>query len=274
VSLGAIHQVEGPSVAPVEVRAAHLRPADLRARRQVRSVAWLPLGTTEWHGPHLPLGVDGVKAERLCMAAAGRLGGVVFPVMWWGDHRRLVVEALLTPSSPFAPADGVDHRAAVNDALGTIESDMADQADRDDEAGASARHVDLLVQALWTIRSYGFAHIVALAGHYPIAPAAAAAADRFHAAQSECRVVAGTELAFVAPAEAAGPPRHADSFETSLMLALAPELVDLDALGHGPPVGVMGDDPRKATAAAGHRIVEQFMAAMTNRLSLNPVESL
>ncbi|WP_164545748.1 creatininase family protein [Paenibacillus albus] len=38
-------------------------------------------GTLEWHGRHNPLGVDSLKAEQLCLAAAKQTGGVVMPAI-------------------------------------------------------------------------------------------------------------------------------------------------------------------------------------------------
>lgn len=35
-----------------------LCPAEFQERLQACPVAYLPLGTLEWHGPHLPLGAD------------------------------------------------------------------------------------------------------------------------------------------------------------------------------------------------------------------------
>ena len=37
----------------------------------------LPVGTTEEHGPHLPLGADTVQAERIAAAVAERTGALV-----------------------------------------------------------------------------------------------------------------------------------------------------------------------------------------------------
>ena len=38
-----------------------------------RSIALLPVGATEAHGPHLPLATDVIIAEAMCRAAAQRL---------------------------------------------------------------------------------------------------------------------------------------------------------------------------------------------------------
>lgn len=258
------------ATADPEVRFTHLRPAAFRERRDAVALAWLPLGTLEWHGRHMPLGLDGVKAELLCEVGARRLGGVVFPTMWWADHRGIVVESLLRPDVVFVPEVGPDHRRGVNHALATSEAWMAAQGRRDDDGGVGERHVEVVLQALWTIRSYGFTRIVALAGHYPNAGPAEAAAERFHAAQTTCRVVAATEQVFAGIEP--GVVKHADSLETSLGLALAPGLMDMDAIAdeESPVLGTVGDDPRTATADYGWKVVDAVLAEVARQVQPVP----
>ena len=40
-----------------------LLPEELVQRIQEMPVAYLPLGTLEWHGPHMPLGADGIQSK-------------------------------------------------------------------------------------------------------------------------------------------------------------------------------------------------------------------
>jgi creatinine amidohydrolase len=49
----------------------------------------LPLGSTEQHGPHLPLGTDLLYAEHVCRQVAGRIGGLVAPGMPYGVCRTM-----------------------------------------------------------------------------------------------------------------------------------------------------------------------------------------
>ena len=41
-----------------------LCPAEFQDRLQACPVAYLPLGTLEWPGPHLPLGADGIDVYK------------------------------------------------------------------------------------------------------------------------------------------------------------------------------------------------------------------
>ena len=50
-------------------------------------VAYLPLGTLEWHGPHMPLGADGIQSKELFVRVAEKVGGVVLPMLFMGPDR-------------------------------------------------------------------------------------------------------------------------------------------------------------------------------------------
>jgi creatinine amidohydrolase len=56
-------------------------PADLAAARHA---AILPVGATEQHGPHLGCGVDAVLADKLCTAAAERTHVPMLPTLPYG----------------------------------------------------------------------------------------------------------------------------------------------------------------------------------------------
>jgi creatinine amidohydrolase len=64
-------------------RYAELHPHQLEAIVAAAPVAYVPWGALEWHGPHLPFGLDGFTAEAVAERAARRTGGVVLPGTWW-----------------------------------------------------------------------------------------------------------------------------------------------------------------------------------------------
>jgi creatinine amidohydrolase len=66
---------------------ARLRPEQVIEEMQRCPVVYLPLGPLEWHGPHLPLGVDALNAENAALLAAERTGGLVLPTLYWGTER-------------------------------------------------------------------------------------------------------------------------------------------------------------------------------------------
>ena len=57
----------------------------VEALRQT-SLVYVPIGTLEFHGPHLPLGMDAIHAHEFCLAAAEQTGGVVMPPVYWSPH--------------------------------------------------------------------------------------------------------------------------------------------------------------------------------------------
>jgi creatinine amidohydrolase len=70
-----------------EVRVQFLRPRELIKERAKVPLLYLPVAPLEWHGPHLPLGVDALNAEQAALAAAVRTGGVVLPTLYSGTER-------------------------------------------------------------------------------------------------------------------------------------------------------------------------------------------
>lgn len=48
------------------------------------SMVYFPVGSLEFHGPHLPLGLDTLHAYEFCLRAAERTGGIVLPPTFWG----------------------------------------------------------------------------------------------------------------------------------------------------------------------------------------------
>jgi len=67
-----------------KVQYEEMLPHELAAAIKQCPVAYVPVGSLEWHGRHLPLGNDTLKAHAICVRAARRHGGVVVPGTYWG----------------------------------------------------------------------------------------------------------------------------------------------------------------------------------------------
>lgn len=67
-----------------EHRIEFLRPHQLRDIIKKTPVAYLPLGTYEWHGEHLPIGLDSLTAHGVCLHSAAKSNGVVLPPLYYG----------------------------------------------------------------------------------------------------------------------------------------------------------------------------------------------
>ena len=71
-----------------EVRFEMLRPAQLREELARCPLVFLPVAPLEYHGPHLPVGMDPLNAGLCAQEACQRLGkGVVMPTLYMGTER-------------------------------------------------------------------------------------------------------------------------------------------------------------------------------------------
>ena len=64
------------------LRYTELRPDQLETAIHDQPLAIVPWGALEWHGPHLPLGLDGIVAEGFCEMLAERTRGVFLPTYY------------------------------------------------------------------------------------------------------------------------------------------------------------------------------------------------
>lgn len=77
------------AAAAMSVQFEMMLPHDIQRAIGARPVVYLPLGTIEWHGAHLPVGLDTLTAHGVCLAAARADGGIVYPPLFYGtggDH--------------------------------------------------------------------------------------------------------------------------------------------------------------------------------------------
>lgn len=67
-----------------EVRAELLSYDQIQGIISDTPIVYQPLGALEFHGSHLPIGLDGLTAHGVCVAAAKLSGGIVLPVIYQG----------------------------------------------------------------------------------------------------------------------------------------------------------------------------------------------
>jgi creatinine amidohydrolase len=72
----------GPEL-PRNVQMQFMRPGQLEAAGRKFPVVYVPFGLIEWHGRHLPLGNDAIKAHGILVKCAERFGGVVYPPVYF-----------------------------------------------------------------------------------------------------------------------------------------------------------------------------------------------
>ena len=67
------------------VQMQFMRPAQLEKAISEFPVVYVPFGLIEWHGRHLPLGNDALKAHAILVKAAEQCGGVVYPPVYFHE---------------------------------------------------------------------------------------------------------------------------------------------------------------------------------------------
>ncbi len=242
-----------------KVRYEEMLPHEIVRRRKRVPAAFVPLGGLEWHGEHLAVGNDALKAEKLCEIAAAKSGGFAFPPLWYGEPRGW---GLMETNHD---ADGM-----IKKKMGFRKGDFRPEALGAPEEQRESYQA-LLLHVLKQMRTLRFRAICLLAGHYPLARLAEEPVATFNKSFSDAKAFAGTEVHYVPPSkrriEAGGD--HAAKWETSYLMALRPECVDMTVYlerDEEPLTGVGGEDPRKAaTREVGERGVEIITQGMVKK---------
>lgn len=212
---------------------AGLTPRKLKERIDYAPIAYLPLGTLEWHGEHLPLGSDGLQSQGFFLKLAERAGGVVLPMLFLGPD--LAMEK-----------DGADYFGM--DVYGFSKEDPH-------QLPGSAYWIDedlfhqMLERILANLERAGF-RIVVAHGHGPSTGHFLKSIDEW---QSRLGIKLFACWGSDDDKEGLGiMTDHAAANETSLMMALHPDLVEIDNLNDDPevwPTAVSGKDPRTEASA-------------------------
>ena len=229
---------------------AELTPNEFRRRMSEAPIAYLPLGTLEWHGEHLPLGSDALISQGFFIRLAREAGGMVLPPLFLGPDRREVI------------GDNVYYGMDMYDAV----DDGPRQLDGSAYWIDDERFVQMLELILTHLRRAGFKIVVAH-GHGPSTRAFVAHIDKWS-------TQLGLELFTCWRDEETDgmgvQTDHAAANETSLVMALRPELVQMENLSadlNDKPIAVGGKDPRTdASQQIGQQIVRQHVDRMTKML--------
>ncbi|MCL5019214.1 MAG: creatininase family protein [Patescibacteria group bacterium] len=221
------------AVQTTKVRYAELRPHEFRKRLVERPVAYLPLGTLEWHGEHLPLGSDAVQSEGLMVECARQFGGIVMPPIHLGPDRA----KLMDNGNMLVGMDYADTTTPPR------------QLDGSCYWVPMGLHLQIVDTILAQLKRAGFKAVFG-DGHGP---------SRWSWVENlkERETRFGLKLFGVTDDIKKlwkSQIDHAAKNETSIMIYLRPELVDLSQLPESRtiwPQGVGGEDPRDATAEYG-----------------------
>ena len=242
-----------------KVQYEQLVPQEFRERIKECPIAYLPLGTLEWHGEHLPYGTDAYIGHDFCVKLAQRVGGIVLPMLFMG-----VDSASMSGSSNWYDKEydylyGMDHWTGEEEGDGGVK--VRDPGQLEGSAyWITDDAFNLYIEAIFRqLKRAGFKVIVAH-GHGPsggfVAKRTQEWLDKYGLIVLNCW---GSEL----DAQGMGVQvDHAAMNETSLTWALRPDLVQMYRLSsdledpHQAPVAVGGKDPRiHASEEKGKEII-------------------
>lgn len=217
------------------MRYEFLKPAEYRAAKEAAPIAYIPWGAHEWHGLHNPLGLDTLKAHGHALALCAETGGIVFPPVYCGTQT-------------MKPYKGFD-----------CTLDFSEECVKTLCAG----HLEQLADE-------GFRVIVIIMGHYggEHQRAIQEVVSAFN--ESHEGVVAWAFPDYEPTKDEGFPGDHAGRGETSYMLLMHPELVDLARLPDRELTweddGVGGSDPREATAKRGRDALNVLVKNAASRV--------
>ena len=192
-----------------------LLPAEFDVRVREAPVVYQPVGCMEWHGKHLPLGLDGLKAHEICRASARLAGGVVMPPFHLGIH---------------PPFDMQPYHRTHNL---YISRDLFERWVR---------------ESVEQFQAVGFRVAALVTGHFPTVQG-----EFLRELSSQITWQKHGRIAVIAPDEddaaqavLGQPVDHAAKWETSMMMQLHPDLVHMDRLDTLD--GIYGEDPRNSAS--------------------------
>lgn len=224
-----------------------LLPEQFLERLNDCPIAYLPLGTLEWHGYHLPLGSDGLQSQGFFKQLAENIGGIVMPMLYLGPDT-LVTE------------NGKDY---IGMDVHSFEEGKRQQLDGSAYYVEEELFIKIIEATLWNLSRAGFKIVVAH-GHGP-------STNTFRKCIQQWEQQFDLKLFELFQLGATGSEGimtdHAAFNETSLMVGLHPELTDLNKIEDDENmVGIWGTDPRSTSEQIGKAIIEKNLTVVGNRL--------
>ncbi len=242
-----------------------LTPADFRTRIAEAPIAYLPLGTLEWHGEHLPLGSDGMQSSSFMKDLARQAGGIVLPMLFLGPDMMM--------TSDEQELYGMDFWLSLEEGLTYM---TPQQLDGSSYWVPDSLFHQIMDHSIKQLARAGFKIIVAH-GH---GPSTRHVITHWKEWEEKYNVLIYTcwswnirgendqESSEISDREGLGiMTDHAAMNETSLMMYYYPDLVLMEQLSPDTaqwPLAVAGRDPRLyASAEQGQKAVEFQLERMT-----------
>lgn len=232
----------------------YMTPSKFRQRIDTVPIAYLPLGTLEWHGPHNPLGADALQPMGFFRDLASRVGGVVMPPLFLGPDISKVVDGRFYVGMDMLDRDFKE-----------IEPTQLDGSAYYIEDGLFNLTIERIVK---NISRQGI-RILVTVGHGPSTTAVGNMAKTMWEKHG-VRIITvhntypgddshiNTKYPFQAD--------HAAKNETSILMYYNPETVHLEYLSDEYPKGVGGVDPRESSKEFAGEIISNQLNRMENLL--------
>ena len=257
-----------------EVRYHMLRPDQIVSRRKACPAVYIPLGILEWHGRHNAVGADALQAEGLAIMAARKGGGMAFPTLYYGEPR---IQGLMEANNPA--------REQIAAAMDLPAENFSPAAAPYGEFEMTRQYNQLLQYILYEAGQLGFRVGALVCGHYPLLSHAKAAAENFNMRERTRRTEDGllawacADFALLRGAYPFRAGDHAGGWETSHMMALHPQTVDLSVLPADKTAKLLGAGgaipPQDSSAAFGwetmNKATDAMIAEVRHRLDYRSV---
>lgn len=241
----------------MKVLYSELIPDEFRERLSDAPIAYLPLGTLEWHGEHMPLGSDGIQSQDFFIKLAKEVGGIVLPMLFLGPDKMKMDGDQELYGMDYSYDDPGDPHFYEERQLDGSAYWIPDETFK-----------NILDATLKQLKRAGFRVIVAH-GHGPSTHFFNEMIPHWKEKYGlECLTCWGSEY----DDEGLGlMVDHAAMNETSLVMALRPELIQMEKLPKDLnewPIGIMGKDPRThASEELGNKIISLQLQRMKEILT-------
>ena len=233
-------------------------PHEILARRKKCPIAFIGLGTIEWHSEHLAVGLDALKADQLCDMAAQQSGGFAFPPLWYGEPR---VTRIMED-------DDHDIDGKVKARMGFKKKKFKGDYFAKTGEQQIAFYKQLLRHMLIQMDTLEMKAVCFQCGHGPMAEWAGEVVEQFNKENKHIQAFAGDCIHYVKKSDPVGKD-HAAKWETSYMWYLRPDCIDMSVyLGKDDEklVGIIGTDPRGiASRAIGKKACDLVVTGMVKK---------
>lgn len=211
-----------------------LKPAELAKIIKESGLIYLPLGSLEWHERHLPFGLDALVSYEICKKACQQTGGCVIPPLFFGTDREHEIGDKI-----FHGMDAVAGKVLPG-SIYFLKEEL---------------FYKVLLNIAENIALQGFKKLVIVSTHSGIAQ------QRVIEQLAKERVL-NLKILAIPGKQFVGGLDHAGKIETSLMMAIRPDLVNLQLLAP-PYTAIRGENPLLATKESGEtqlaEIVKQIV---------------